>query len=277
MHPNGSISLSSTGGRAVRIVSAGHAVFAVTMIGLGILGIIKSEFVPIWKGVPKTIPAREVLPYLCAFVSLTTGIGLLWKRTAVFASRVLLTYLLIWMVLFRISHLFFAHIALPYWWACGESAVMVAAAWVLYVWFANDQNQNRFDFAAGEKGLRIARVLYGLGMIPFGIAHFVYLQFTVPLVPGWLPWHVFWAYFTGVTFIAAGLAMITNLYARLAATLSTLQMGLFTVLVWIPLVSAGRANEFQIGEFIDSITLTAAAWVVAESYRSVPWLALRKQ
>jgi uncharacterized membrane protein len=106
-------------------------------------------------------------------------------------------------------------------------------------------------------------------MIPFGIAHFIYLQFTFPLVPAWLPWHVFWAYFTGCTFIAAGLAMIIGVFARLAASLSALQMGLFTVLVWVPMVATGRANAFQMGEFIDSITLTAAAWVVAESYRRI--------
>ncbi|MCI0618738.1 DoxX family protein, partial [bacterium] len=220
--------MNSTEGNAIRILSLGHAVFAVTMIGLGILGLIKSEFVPIWKGVPKSLPGREMLPYLCAVISLITGIGLLWKRTALVASRVLLTYFLAWMLLFRVSHIFFAPTAIVYWWACGESAVMVAAAWVLYAWFAGDGNQKRFDFATGEKGLRIARVFYGLGMIPFGIAHFIYLKFTVPLVPGWLPWHVFWAYFTGCTFIAAGVAMISGVYARLAATLSALQMGLFT-------------------------------------------------
>ena len=146
---------------------------------------------------------------------------------------------------------------------------MVAAAWVLYVWFSGDSKRLRFDFATGEKGLRIARVLYGLGMIPFGIAHFIYLKFTVPLVPGWLPWHVFWAYFTGCTFIAAGIAMVIGVFARLAASLCALQIGLFTVLVWIPIVSAGRANAFQMGEFIDSIALTAAAWVVADSYRNI--------
>src|SRR5438046_9901020 len=78
-----------------RIGSLGHAVFALTMISLGILGLIKGDFTPIWTGVPKGMPAREVLAYLSAFVSLVTGIGLLWQRTAVVASRVLLAYLLV--------------------------------------------------------------------------------------------------------------------------------------------------------------------------------------
>jgi len=266
MQTNGSITLNGTERRALNIVSVGHALFAITMIALGVLGLIKGQFLPIWYGVPKSVPSREVLAYLTALISLVTGVGLLWQRTSLIASRILLISFVIWMLLFRVSYIFVAPFEVNTWWACGESAVMVAAAWVLYVWFADDRKE-KLSFATGDKGLRIARILYGLGMIPFGIAHFIYLKFTYPLVPNWLPWHVFWAYFTGCTFIAAGVAMISGVCARLAATLSAWQMGLFTVLVWIPIIFAGKANDFQKGEFIDSIVLTVAAWVVAESYR----------
>jgi len=73
----------------MRIVSVGHVVFAVTMIALGIMGLIKGDFAVVWQPVPKTVPAREVLVYLCAFISLASGIGLLWQRTATLAARVM--------------------------------------------------------------------------------------------------------------------------------------------------------------------------------------------
>jgi len=265
-----------TTARAIHVVSVGHVVFAGTIIAFGIMGLAKGKFTQIWLPVPKWVPAQTALTYLCAVISLGCGIGLLWRRTAAIASRILLMTFLVWLLVLRLPYLFIQSPLVLVAWSCGSTALMVSASWVLYVWLAGERDSDRFAFVAGDNGLRIARTLYGLSLIPFGLAHFMYLKQTTVLIPGWLPWHVGWAYFTGATFIAAGVAMIIGVWARLAAALSALQMGLFLLIVWIPFMWVGGLSDFQWGEVAANCALLAAAWVVADSYRELPWLGVSK-
>lgn len=225
------------------------------MVALGVLGLVKGDFIGLWQPVPKSLPAREWLAYLCAIIPLVSGAGLPWKRTGHGAAAVLLGWFALWLLAIRIPAIVRSPLAMDAWYGWAEVAVYASAAWVLY-----------------GKGVRFARALYGLEMIPFGIGHFVYVNETAQLVPAWLPGHLFWAYLTGAAYIAAGVAIVAGArLARWAAILSTLQMGLFTLLVWAPAVIAGP-SAFQWSEFVISCTLTAAGWVVADSYRGKPYV-----
>ena len=135
------------------------------------------------------------------------------------------------------------------WEGGAETLVLVAGAWA--------------PCARATHSRRIAQTLYGLALIPFGVAHFVYLKQTAALVPHWLPAPEVWVHVTGAAYIAAGLAITSSIRARIAAALSALQMGVFTVLVWAPMLAAGSRDPATWNEAILSAALTAAGWAVA--------------
>ena len=226
---------------------AGRTAFAAVLIALGVQGLITGRFTPVWQPVPPNVPAREVLAYLCAVVSLACGAGLLWRRTARSAARALLALLVVWLIVFRGGDIVRDPKSFGSWDGCAETAVIVAAAWLL-------------------SGLpaSVARVLFGLSLVAFGAGHFVYPKETAALVPHWLPAHLPWAYATGCAFLAAAVAVLINVRTRLAASLAALEIGLFTVLVWVPIVFAGSPTRSDWSEFGISAALAAGAWVVAE-------------
>jgi uncharacterized membrane protein len=234
----------------MRIVSLGHAVFALTMIALGIVGLYKGNFVPVWEPVPADVPARELLVYGSAIISLACGAGLLVRKTAPHAARVLFVTLAVWLIAFRVRTIIRAPGEFGAWDGCAETAVIVSAARVLC------------------GGRRFSRILFALALVSFGLAHFIYPAETAVLVPSYLPAHIIWAYATGIAFCAAAAAVLSGIRARLAAMLATAQMGLFTVLVWVPMIARGGANAFQWSELGISAALTAAAWVIADSFAS---------
>jgi uncharacterized membrane protein len=252
--------------------TASRISFALTIAAIGIISLVGGSLAPILAGVPKSLPDRQLVAYVCDFLLLACGAGLLVRRTAAPAAVVLLVYLIIWTLLFKVPFIVRQPLVEVSYQTCGENAVLIAAAWVLYLWSIQDAKAWRVNFLSGGVGLRIAHVLYGVALIAFGFSHFVYLNLTAPLVPAWLPAHVSWAYLTGEIYILTGVAIVIGSAAGLSAAISALQIALITLLVWGPEMLGGHISTENWQETIVSWALTAAAWVIATSYECHPWL-----
>jgi uncharacterized membrane protein YphA (DoxX/SURF4 family) len=93
------------------------------------------------------------------------------------------------------------------------------------------------------------------------------MNLTAPLVPKWLPPSgEFWGYATGIAHIAAGLAIISRVQARLAAILLTVMYASWTPLVHVPLFLAHRSDPGVWSENAMNLVLTGCAWVMADSF-----------
>jgi len=238
--------------------------FALGLIGLGILSLVFGDFALQWQPVPAWVPARVFLAYASGAVMVVGGAGLLWKRTAVLSSGVLFVYSLLWLLLLKLPHVVMAPLQEFNWLGFGEIAVIVAGAWVLFASDRGQQESSGLKFATGESGMRIARYLFAFALIPIGLSHFVYAPQTIGFVPEWLPFRPAWAYLTGAGHIAAGLGVLLGVFPRLAALLEAGMIGVFTALVWVPLV-VKTPSQLNWTGFLISWTIAAAAWVVAGS------------
>lgn len=85
------------------------------------------------------------------------------------------------------------------------------------------------------KGLaRFGEILLATLMVYSGVMHFKFASFVAGVVPTWLLWHLFWAYFTGVALFAAGISILVRKRTGLTAILLGIMLSLFVLLIHTP-------------------------------------------
>jgi uncharacterized membrane protein len=239
--------------------------FAVGLIGLGVLTLVYGDFTLQWQPVPAWVPDRRLLAYLSGVILLASGGALLAARTSAIASRVFFFYALLWVLLLKVPKVAAAPLVEGNWLGLGEICVVLACAWALFALLNDEPHASAPRFATGTNGLRIARYLFAVALLPVGLSHFVYAPQTIAFVPSWLPYRAGWAYLGGAGHVAAGLGVLFGVLPELAATLEAAMIGVFTVLVWLPAVVATPTNRLQWTGFVISGFIAAAAWVVAST------------
>ncbi|HTP25692.1 MAG TPA: hypothetical protein VMK12_08540, partial [Anaeromyxobacteraceae bacterium] len=140
--------------------SSSRRVFAAVMIGLGVIGLVHGNSAMIWEGIPKGLPGRPSMIYLCSVVEIATGVGLLLPRTIALASRVLLAFLLLWLVLLKLPALLRTPQVMVSWESFAEVATTAAGAWCIFAVHAGAWERRHLAFAGGDRGIRAARLLF---------------------------------------------------------------------------------------------------------------------
>ena len=113
------------------------------------------------------------------------GVGLLFRATAVWSIRILFPYLIVWLLL-KAPALFVAPRMEAVWLGFGELAVLMAGGWVLFARLGSLRQGSLLSFATGDRGVRLARLLFAFSIMPIGLSHLVYVKETTELVPAWL-------------------------------------------------------------------------------------------
>jgi len=116
-----------------------------------------------------------------------------------------------------------------------------------------------------DKLLLFGTIFYAAPLAAFGTEHFTLTPIIASLVPRWIPWHMFWAYFVGACFIAAPLSMVTRIQARLSASLLALTFFLFVVLMDAPGAMRHPQNRFFLTFALRELSFSGGAMALAVS------------
>jgi uncharacterized membrane protein len=100
------------------------------------------------------------------------------------------------------------------------------------------------DNRAIDALLNSGRFLLALPMVIFGVQHFIFAAFVAVIVPPWIPWHFFWAYFVGIALIAAGVAIMVKREAWLAGLLLGAMILAFVILIHSRLLAQWPGDAF---------------------------------
>lgn len=116
-----------------------------------------------------------------------------------------------------------------------------------------------------DKLILFGAVFYAAPVAAFGTEHLTITPEIASMVPKFIPWHIFWAYFVGACFIAAGLSLVTRIQTRLAASLLALTFFSFVVLIDAPAWLTHPHDRFAAALMLRELSFGAGALALAAS------------
>ena len=145
-------------------------------------------------------------------------------------------------------------------WSYGVGGVVLAIGLVTIYLRSDWQKARGFD-----KLVLFGPLFYAAPLAAFGTEHFTLTKAIASIIPAWIPWHQFWAYFVGACFIAAPLSLVTRIQARLAASLLALTFFLFVVLMEAPGWVQNPGNRFALTFALRELSFSGGALALATS------------
>ena len=97
-----------------------------------------------------------------------------------------------------------------------------------------------------DKIVALTHLCFAIPLAAFGAEHLSGAKFLVNLVPPYMPWRLFWAYFVGFALIAASLSIATKIQVRWSGLLFGIMMFLFVAMIHLPgAVTQRRPNPMD--------------------------------
>ncbi len=235
--------------------NAGRWVLGLAIAAIGAISLFFGEYVSGLQPLPADLPGHAPIALASGAALLLCGLGMLFRRTPRVAALGLAALMLLACatihlpILLQNVHVGYSWVRLfePLAFAGAALALAAGLGW-------------RPKHAATTTA--IGRWLFGISLPVFAATHFIYPDIVASLIPAWIPARLFLAYFTGAAHLCAGLAIMSNVLARLAATLAGAMYASWALILHVPRVAADTGNQGEATSLFMAVALCGAAWII---------------
>jgi uncharacterized membrane protein len=116
-----------------------------------------------------------------------------------------------------------------------------------------------------DKIVALSNLCFAIPLAVFGALHLSAVEFVKPLVPSYMPWRLFWAYFVGFALLAASLSIATKIQVRWSGLLFGVMMFLFVATLHFPGALASPRDRFAWTIVIREMSFAGGGWILAGS------------
>ena len=146
---------------------------------------------------------------------------------------------------------------------------MCAAGILIFVvalWAARDD----IAHARGlDKVVALGNLCFAAPLAVFGALHLAAAKALATMVPSYMPWPLFWAYFFGFALIAASLSIATKILVRWSGLLFGIAMFCFVAMMDIPGALENPKDRFGWILAVRETAFGAGAWLLAAGAMAV--------
>ena len=219
-----------------KLLQPGRIMFAIGIIGLGVLCIISKDFI---VGRPPAWPAgwnvNPILAYVSGTALILAAIAIIINKKAGPAALLIAALIFFLSVLRHIPHF------MNDWGNGYKSLALFGGALILAVVRPNaalvrlETNQGSVKTNLGKIIVLTGCILLAAFFIASGYAHFKFAGFVKLFIPSYIPFHGFWTYFCAICLFAGAAGLLIPQTRKWAALFSG-----FMVLGWFLLLHIPR-------------------------------------
>ncbi len=116
-----------------------------------------------------------------------------------------------------------------------------------------------------DKVVALNNLCFAASLAVFGALHLTDVGSVLPIVPSYMPWRLFWAYFFGFALLAASLSIATRIQVRWSGLLFGIAMFSFVAMLMIPGVVASPRDRFAWTFVFRESSFGGGGWMLAGS------------